>query len=51
MQPLKIGRVKGTDKQVWLDTRVTVKYKNGTQDIKDFDSEREANNFVMDLLC
>lgn len=50
MEALKIGVTKTTKKRVWLDTRVIVKYNDGSTTINHFDTGKEANIFSDEIM-
>ncbi len=49
-EALNIGITKKTKRRVWLETKVTVKFDDGTITIKTFDSFSEANKYTKQIM-
>ena len=49
-EPLNIGLTRVTKRRVWLDTKVTVRYSDGSTDIETFDTVKEADEYAKKIL-
>lgn len=45
----KLFGVKSDGKRIWLSTELTIKYSDGTQEIKKFDRGKEAEDYLCSL--
>jgi hypothetical protein len=50
LEPIVIGVTRNTKKRVWLETKVTVKYNDGSTTIDTFDTKKEADTFAQDIM-
>ncbi|PHQ88773.1 MAG: hypothetical protein COB42_08190 [Sulfurimonas sp.] len=50
LEPLLIGVTKKTKKRVWLETKVTIRYEDGTTSIDVFDTNQEAEIFANEVI-
>ncbi|NOQ32437.1 MAG: hypothetical protein GQ570_15115 [Helicobacteraceae bacterium] len=49
-QPLVIGVTKETRRKMWLNTKVTIFFKDGSQSIETFDTQKEAQEYAREYL-